>query len=112
MGSPGEVITTEISVAGANCPWCFNETIDSLRAEPGVVAVVGSITERCLRIAHSGVDTDLLVAVVKTNLHGEEIASTEHVMVAVDAHAADLHCTHGHDGTASADAAGCGHGGV
>lgn len=101
MSTAGDVNTTEISVAGANCPWCFNETLDALRAEPGVVAVHGTIGGQCLRVDHTEVATDRLVSIVRQRLHADDISSTEHVMVQIDAGAATLHCTHGRDRTAN-----------
>ncbi|MGE3447799.1 MAG: hypothetical protein AB7H92_09500 [Microbacteriaceae bacterium] len=96
MTSAGETVTTEISIAGANCPWCFNDTLDRLRHEPGVVSVVASIAGQCLRVEHRGVAIDRLLAVVRGRLHADDTTSTEHVMVAIDPHVADLHCTHRH----------------
>lgn len=98
MSSHAAVSTTEISVAGANCPWCFNDTIDSLRAEPGVVTVHGSISTGCLSIEHDGADEGRLIAVVSRNLHGEAVYASEHVMVEVAPQVADLHCGHGGHG--------------
>jgi hypothetical protein len=92
--SAGETATTEISIAGANCPWCFNDTLDDLRHEPGVVSVVASIAGQCLRVEHHGVAIDRLLAVVRGRLHADDITPTEHVMVAIDPHVAELHCTH------------------
>lgn len=87
-------LTTEISIAGANCPWCFNETIDLLRHEPGVVAVQATITGQCLRIDHHDVDLDRLIGIMRDRLHADDTSSAEHVMVAVDPRVAELHCTH------------------
>jgi hypothetical protein len=92
----GETATTEISVAGANCPWCFNDTLDRLRSEPGVVSVAASIAGQCLRVEHDHVPIDRLLAVVRGSLHADDLTSTEHVMIAIDPHVADLHCTHRH----------------
>jgi hypothetical protein len=91
-----ELTTTEISVAGANCPWCFNETIDLLRREPGVVSVDATIAGQCLRVAHYDVAIERLVTVVRGHLHADETSSAEHVMGAVDPRVADLHCMHRH----------------
>lgn len=96
MDANAAVATTEITVAGANCPWCFNETIDSLRAERGVVAVHGSISTHCLSIDHDGSDEAALVAIVSRNLHGEAVYASEHVMVEVHPQVAELHCCHTH----------------
>ena len=91
----GELTTTEIAVAGANCPWCFNETIDLLRHEPGVVSVDATIAGQCLRIAHRDVAIERLVTIVRGHLHADDTSSAEHVMAAVDPRLADLNCMHG-----------------
>ncbi|HEY9558374.1 MAG TPA: hypothetical protein VIR58_16675 [Acidimicrobiales bacterium] len=91
-----DAITTEIDIAGANCPWCFNETLDRLRAEPGVVDARASMRGQCLRIEHRGLPTQALVDLVRRHLHGAALSSSEPVMVEIDAHEAALHCTHGH----------------
>ncbi len=87
-------ITTEITVVGANCPWCFNETLDSLRSEPGVVQATGSMTGQCLKIVHNGVDLDRLMTVVRQHLHGVGRSSADQVMVEVEPRLAELHCRH------------------
>lgn len=91
-----DATTTEIDIAGANCPWCFNETLDRLRAEPGVVDARASMRGQCLRIEHRGLPTQALVDLVRRHLHGAALSSSEPVMVEIDAHEAALHCTHGH----------------
>src|SRR3546814_3923061 len=91
-----DAITTEIDIAGANCPWVFNETLDRLRAEPGVVDARASMRGQCLRIEHRGLPTQALVDLVRRHLHGAALSSSEPVMVEIDAHEAALHCTHGH----------------
>lgn len=90
-------VTTEILLDGANCSLCFNETARSLTAQPGVVAVNGSIGEQCFRIDHDGgVAAGRLLAIVGEHLHGVDVSSGEHKMVTVNAQVAQLHCTHGH----------------
>ena len=96
MTAADETATTEISVEGANCPWCFNDTLDVLRREPGVVSVVASITGHCIRVEHHDVAIDRLLAVVRGRLHADDTSPTEHVMVTVDPYVADLQCTHHH----------------
>jgi hypothetical protein len=86
--------TLEISIAGANCPWCLNETLDALRAHDGVVSVATSITSQCLRVEHDGVDDAFLLAIVRRHLHADGTSSAEHVMTAVDAVVADIGCRH------------------
>jgi hypothetical protein len=94
MSSDGAPAITEIAITGANCPWCFNETVDRLRAEPGVVAVHGSLGAHCLRVHHDGTDSDRLLGIVRRHLHADDVSSSEHVMVEVDARVARLRCTH------------------
>jgi len=89
-----DLVTTEITVVGANCPWCFNETVEMLRCEPGVNEVTASIGTSCLCVEHHGVAIDRLLAVVRGHLHADEVTSGEHVMVAVDPLVAELHCAH------------------
>lgn len=88
------VTTTEITVPGANCSWCLNETLDLLRAEPGVSAAVADIGRQCLIIDHDDIAVDRLLAVIRGHLHAEDMTSAERVMVAVDPHVAELRCTH------------------
>ncbi len=96
MRSPGVPVTTEIAVTGANCPFCFNDTIELLRAEPRVIAVEASIASHCFRIDHDGADVDRLALLVRQHLHGHDDSSDERVMVEIDAQLAELHCLHGH----------------
>ena len=93
--------TTEVSVEGANCPWCFNEALDALRRHPGVMAAHGSIAAQCMRIDHSGVDVDQLVTLLRHHLHADDESSGQHVMVAVDPEVANLRCSHGRSPTDS-----------
>lgn len=89
---------TEIAVAGANCPWCLNETLDVLRREPGVVSVAADLGGPCLRIEHDGPSVERLLALIRDHLHAESTSSFEQVMVAVDPQVAELHCSHGTEG--------------
>ncbi len=95
MTNHEEPVTTEIAVVGADCTWCFNETLDALRVAPGVIAAHGSIAAQCFRIEHGGIDDDELLSLVRAHLHAEDISSSEHVMVEVDPKVVELHCTHG-----------------
>ena len=84
--------TTEIDIGGANCPWCLNETVDVLRARPGVVGVDASITGQCVRVEHRGVDIDQLLDTIRTHLHADAVASAEHVMAPVEPHVREHVC--------------------
>lgn len=89
-----DLVTTEIDVAGANCPWCLNEMLDALRRQPGVVAADTSMGDGCLRLEHWQLPVDGLVDVVRTHLHADDMSSGEHLMVKVDPVAAERHCGH------------------
>ena len=43
---------TSVRIDGANCPTCFNETIDALSHLDGVHRVHGSFAGPCLEIDH------------------------------------------------------------
>jgi len=86
--------TTEIAVPGGNCPWCFNDTLDALRAQPGVVSVTASMTGQCLRVEHAGADVQALLDTVHEHLHGAELASAEPVMVEVVPMVSEDLCRH------------------
>lgn len=90
----GALTTTEITIEGANCPWCFNETIELLRREPGVVGVDASIGQQCVSIRHHDVALDRLLAVIRGHLHADDMSSVEHVMVEIDPQLAATHCPH------------------
>ena len=97
MGDNDGMVTTEILLDGANCSLCFNETARVLMAQSGVSAVNGSIGAQCFRIDHDdGVADARLLAIVIEHLHADDVSSSEHKMVAVDAKIVQLHCTHGH----------------
>ncbi|MBX7160555.1 MAG: hypothetical protein K1X95_09720 [Acidimicrobiia bacterium] len=88
--------TTEFAVDGANCPQCFNETLDALRAQPGVVVAAGSLTDQCVRVEHDGADVDQLLGLVRRHLHADVLAAREQAMGPVDARIEQVGCTHGH----------------
>lgn len=87
--------TTEIAVDGANCPQCFNETLDALRLQPGVELASGSLTDQCVRIEHDGADVDRILALVRAHLHADVLSAREQAMGAVDPRVTHIGCTHG-----------------
>jgi hypothetical protein len=94
VSTADDTTVTEISVVGANCPWCFTDTLDALRREPSVVSAAASLAGQCIRVEHHGAAPERLLDVVREHLHGDGLASMEQVMVAVDPQLAELHCTH------------------
>ena len=85
---------TELRIEGADCPMCFNRALDVLRATPGIGDVVASRVGGCVAIEHTGIDPAELVTILRTHLHGVEMAGGEIVMVSVDPLVANLHCDH------------------
>lgn len=85
---------TEIDITGSNCPWCVQETLERLRAEPGVITAQATIAGPCIRIVHDGRSDEGLLAVVRRLLHAVDTSLVEATMIEVDAQVADLHCTH------------------
>jgi hypothetical protein len=94
---------TEITVAGANCAWCLNETLDLLRSEPGVVSIDSNIAGQCLRVRHHDIAVERLLAIIRGHLHADDTSSGEHVMVEIDPQVAELHCTHRYGGRQASD---------
>ena len=45
-------MTTSLRIEGANCPTCFNETLDDLTRLDGVRSVHGSVAGPCIEIDH------------------------------------------------------------
>jgi hypothetical protein len=94
---------TEITLGGANCPSCFNETLELLRHEPGVVGVDANIGTQCLRIRHHDVAVERLLDVIRVHLHADDTSTNEHLMLEVDPRVAELHCAHGTRGSEQPD---------
>lgn len=86
--------TTEIIVKGANCSHCLNNTLEKLRAQPGIVDVQISAVDHCIRLEHNGSDVRPYLEVVRSELHGIVKYGNELRMVEVDPEVASLHCTH------------------
>ena len=76
-GASAGTATTELSVVGVNFPWCFNDAVELLRTEPGVVAVAASISGQCTRIEHGGVPIDELIAAVMAGRSTDDHRTTD-----------------------------------
>jgi regulator of cell morphogenesis and NO signaling len=68
---------TTLLVEHANCPTCFNETLERLGRLDGVRAVHGSVAGPCIEIEHDNLAPRLLQAIVRQHLHGVEMYSNE-----------------------------------
>lgn len=87
---------TSLRVEGANCPICFNATLDDLARLDGVRAVHGSIGEPCIQIEHDDVVAlDVLAGTIRNRLHSVEMFANEIEMMPVEPVAFST-CTHHH----------------
>ncbi len=75
---------TSLRIDGANCPICFNETLDDLARIDGVHAVHGSLAGPCIEIDHDDVAVDVITGTIRNRLHGIEMFSNEIRMVPLD----------------------------
>lgn len=87
---------TSLRIDGANCPNCFNETLDALALVEGVRGVHGSIDGPCIEIDHDDAALDVIVGTVRNRLHGIEVFSNEIRMVPLDPVATST-CIHHRD---------------
>lgn len=85
---------TEVSIDGANCPQCLNETLEQLRMIPGVGSVEASSVHGCLVVDHNDLDVDGLVAAMHQHLHGVGRSGTEIVMTEIGPKVRVLGCRH------------------
>lgn len=86
---------TTLDLNGANCPYCFHDTLARLGRIDGVSNVHGSMGGSCIVIDHDDdVAVDTLVAMIHGHLHGIEKFSNEIEMVSVDLSPLARSCTH------------------
>lgn len=86
---------TQLQLDGANCPTCFNETIDALAEIKGVQKVHGSFSGPCIEVEHDEVVLGEINDVISHHLHGIEMYGNELSMVEVNT--SDVKsCCHGH----------------
>ncbi len=74
---------TTLRIDGANCPTCFNETLDDLTRLDGVRSVQGSVAGPCIEIDHQ-VEIEVITAAIRNRLHGIEMFANEIRMVSVE----------------------------
>lgn len=95
MNEHHEVATIEIDIAGADCPWCLNDSLEALRQLDGVLAVRASAYGHCIEVEHDGVAPDVVFDLLRATLHGIDPSYPETVMVDVDPTPAVHGCRHG-----------------
>jgi regulator of cell morphogenesis and NO signaling len=86
---------TTLRIDGANCPTCFNETLDDLARLDGVRSVHGSIAGPCIEIDHD-VEVETITGAIRNRLHGVEMFANEIRMVPLEPVALSTTCTHRH----------------
>ena len=84
---------TSLHIDGANCPTCFNETIEDLAQLDGVHSVHGSFAGPCIEIDH---DTALetIAGAIRNRMHGIEMFGNEIRMVPLEPVALSGACAH------------------
>jgi regulator of cell morphogenesis and NO signaling len=85
---------TSLRIDGANCPTCFNETVEALAHIDGVSAVHGSVAGPCIEIDHDGVTIDVITETIRNHLRGIEMFSNETEMVALEPVEISVDCPH------------------
>jgi regulator of cell morphogenesis and NO signaling len=85
---------TTLRIDGANCPTCFNETLDDLARLDGVRSVHGSLAGPCIEIDHDvEVGFETIAGAVRNRLHGVEMFANEIRMVPLEPVATST-CSH------------------
>jgi regulator of cell morphogenesis and NO signaling len=84
---------TSLRIDGANCPTCFNETLDDLARLDGVRGVHGSLAGPCIEVDHD-VELETITGAIRNRLHGVEMFANEVRMVPLEPVAMSTTCTH------------------
>lgn len=87
------MVTTFIDI-DVNCPTCFNNVVEALRATPGVNSVGARVSEGCLEVSHEIDEAQLRDIVTRTGRTIEVAGNGEYVMgvaSAVTEHNCGLH---------------------
>jgi regulator of cell morphogenesis and NO signaling len=85
---------TSLRIEGANCPSCFNETLDALTRLPGIKAVRGSFSGPCIEIDHDDVGLEAITGTIRSHLRGVEMFSSEVRMIPLVPVALSVTCVH------------------
>ncbi len=102
---------TSVRIDGANCPTCFNETLDALAHLEGVRRVHGSFAGPCIEIDHD-IELDTIDSTIRGRLHGVEMFSNEIRMVPLEPVPMTTTCAHHRPEPAAASAPPHGTGGT
>lgn len=74
---------TSVRIEGANCPTCFNETLDAIARLEGVRSVHGSMSGPCIEIDHD-LPLETIQGTIRGRLHGVEMFGSEFSMVPLE----------------------------
>lgn len=74
---------SSLRIDGANCPTCFNETLNALGQLDGVRSVHGSLSGPCIEIDHD-VALEAIAGLIRQRLHGVEMFANEIRMVPLE----------------------------
>ncbi len=85
---------TTLRIDGANCPTCFNETLDVLGQIDGVRAVSGSFAGPCIEVDHDDIALEVITATVRDRLHGLDVLSSEIRMLPLEPSVLSTSCSH------------------
>lgn|GEM_PF-591933 len=88
------IVQTSLRIDGANCPTCFNETLDGLTRVEGVRSVHGSLAGPCIEVDHDDVALDAIIGTIRNRLHGIEMFANEVRMVPLEPTAIVTSCSH------------------
>jgi regulator of cell morphogenesis and NO signaling len=84
---------TSVRIDGANCPTCFNETLDALARLDGVRNVHGSFAGPCIEIDHD-IPLKAIDSTIRGRLHGVEMFANEIRMVPLEPVPLTAACAH------------------
>ncbi|WP_116995829.1 iron-sulfur cluster repair di-iron protein [Desertimonas flava] len=84
---------TSVRIDGANCPMCFNETLEALARVDGVRRVHGSFDGPCLEIDHD-VPLETIHRTIREHLHAVEMFANEIRMVPLEPTPLSTTCAH------------------
>ena len=84
---------TSLRIDGANCPNCFDQTLDDLAELDGVRAVHGSFAGPCIEVDHD-VELETITAAIRNRLHGIEMFANEVRMVPLEPVIMSTTCSH------------------
>jgi regulator of cell morphogenesis and NO signaling len=86
---------TTLRIDGANCPTCFNQTLEDLARLDDVRRVHGSVAGPCIEVDHD-IALETITDAIRNRLHGIEMFANEIRMVPLEPVAISTTCAHRH----------------